>query len=65
MCDALRRLSRAPLLLIVSSAASADIVQGLRRGADAYVVEPFDMRELLVRAEALVRRSEGRVKASS
>lgn len=64
-CDALRRLSRAPLLLIVSSAASADVVQGLRRGADAYVVEPFDMRELLVRAEALVRRSEGRVKASS
>lgn len=64
-CDALRRLSRAPLLLIVSSAASADVIQGLRRGADAYVVEPFDLRELLVRAEALVRRSEGRVRASS
>lgn len=64
-CDALRRLSRAPLLLVVSSAASVDIVQGLRRGADAYVVEPFDMRELLVRAEALVRRSEGRIRASS
>lgn len=64
-CDALRRLSRAPLLLIVSSAASADVIQGLQRGADAYVVEPFDMRELLVRAEALVRRSEGRVKTSS
>jgi|YNPBryantNP2012_1023418.scaffolds.fasta_scaffold59641_1 DNA-binding response OmpR family regulator len=64
-CEALRKLSHAPLLLIVSSAASVDIVQGLRRGADAYVIEPFDMRELLVRAEALVRRSEGRIQASS
>ena len=60
-CDALRRYSRAPLLLIVSQAARKDIVQGFRRGADAYVVEPVDLRELLVRAEALLRRAEGRV----
>jgi DNA-binding response OmpR family regulator len=61
LCDTLRQRSRAPLLLIISSAARSDVIQGFRRGADAYVVEPFDMRELLVRAEALVRRAEGHV----
>jgi len=60
LCDVLRQHSLVPLLLIVSSVAKNYVIQGFRRGADAYVVEPFDMRELLVRAEALVRRAEGR-----
>ena len=59
LCEELRRRSRIPLLLLVSNAARKDIVQGLDKGADAYVVEPFNMRELLVRAEALVRRAAG------
>ena len=65
MCEALRQHSHSPILLIVSPSARTDIIQGFRRGADAYVSEPFDMRELLVRAEALVRRSEGRVSKST
>ncbi len=60
LCEVLRQRSLVPLLLVVSSAAKNDVVQGFHRGADAYVVEPFDVRELLVRAEALVRRAEGR-----
>jgi len=59
LCEELRRRSRIPLLLIVSAVAKKDIVEGLNRGADAYVLEPFDLRELLVRAEALVRRAKG------
>ncbi len=61
LCDIVRQHSNAPLLLVVSQAARKDVIQGFQKGADAYVVEPFDLRELLVRAEALLRRAEGRV----
>ncbi len=58
-CEAFRQRSHVPLLLIVSPAVRKEIVYAFDKGADAYVVEPFDLRELLVRAEALIRRSEG------
>lgn len=62
LCEALRQHSRVPLLLIVSPAISREIIYAFHKGADAYVVEPFDLRELLARAEALIRRAEGRLR---
>ncbi|MCS7220337.1 MAG: response regulator [Anaerolineae bacterium] len=61
LCEALRQRSRVPLLLIVSPAVSREIISAFHKGADAYVVEPFDLRELLARAEALLRRAEKRL----
>ena len=61
LCEVLRRHSRVPLLLIVSPVVGKEIAHAFYKGADAYVVEPFDLRELLVRAEALIRRAEGRL----
>src|SRR5262249_31587591 len=37
-----------------------DRVQGLKRGADDYVIKPFSARELLARVEAVLRRSVDR-----
>jgi DNA-binding response OmpR family regulator len=36
-----------------------DIVEGLRLGADDYVVKPFSPRQLVARIEAVLRRSKG------
>ncbi|GAB4557617.1 MAG: hypothetical protein Kow0047_02090 [Anaerolineae bacterium] len=65
LCETIRKRSKTPLLLILSTATSGDAIQGFYRGADAYVVEPFDMRELIVRAEALVRRAAGHLRQSA
>lgn len=46
-----------PLVLILSSRITeADIVAGLRAGADDYLRKPFGMQEFLARIEALARR---------
>lgn len=46
----------AGVLLLTARDAVADRVDGLRGGADDYVVKPFDMEELTARAGAILRR---------
>ncbi|NJL48217.1 MAG: response regulator transcription factor [Leptolyngbyaceae cyanobacterium SM2_5_2] len=46
-----------PLVMILSACATeADIVTGLKAGADDYLTKPFGMQEFLARVEALTRR---------
>ena len=49
-----------PILILTARDATNDIIQGLETGSDDYMVKPFDMRELMARCTALVRRSYGR-----
>ena len=46
-----------PIIVVTARDASGDRVDGLRAGADDYVVKPFDMSELGARIEAVLRRS--------
>ena len=59
--DLLRRLRDRsldlPVLMVTARDAVEDRVQGLRQGADDYLVKPFAIDELLARCEALLRRS--------
>lgn len=49
-----------PVIILTARGAENDRVQGLRLGADDYVVKPFSVRELLARVEAVLRRSPER-----
>lgn len=49
-----------PVLILTARDAADDIIQGLETGSDDYMVKPFDMRQLVARCKALVRRSYGR-----
>lgn len=49
--------SKVPVLMLTSLSSVDDKVRGLNAGADDYLGKPFDLRELLARAQALVRMS--------
>lgn len=62
--DVLRAIRRErpalPVILITARGSEEQRVEGLRLGADDYVVKPFSIRELLARVEAVLRRSPER-----
>jgi len=49
-----------PVIILTARGSESDRVEGLRLGADDYVVKPFSVRELLARVEAVIRRSPER-----
>lgn len=55
----LRAQSDLPILMLTARGESQDRITGLERGADDYLPKPFEPRELMLRASALVRRTRG------
>jgi len=53
------RRDSTPVLILTARDAIEDRVRGLQRGADDYIVKPFDLRELEARIHALIRRHRG------
>jgi DNA-binding response OmpR family regulator len=51
------RAARLPVLMLTARGDEADRVLGLEVGADDYVAKPFSARELVLRVQALLRRS--------
>jgi DNA-binding response OmpR family regulator len=49
-----------PVIILTARGTEDDRVQGLKMGADDYMVKPFSARELLARVEAVLRRSVAR-----
>lgn len=46
-----------PIIMLTAKGREEDVIMGLSLGADDYVIKPFSIKELLARAEALLRRS--------
>ena len=51
---------RLPVIILTAKGREADRVEGLKLGADDYVVKPFSVLEVLARVEAVLRRSAER-----
>lgn len=58
ICNELRRSSiDTPILMLTARDQVNDKIRGFKSGADDYLTKPFDMDELRVRVEALIRRA--------
>ncbi|MGQ0709161.1 MAG: response regulator [Rhodoferax sp.] len=65
LTQALRRAGHAmPVLILTARDALQDRVEGLDRGADDYMIKPFELPELLARLRALLRRSQAATSAT-
>lgn len=54
----IREFSQVPVIMLTAKGEEDDKVKGLELGADDYVTKPFSPRELVVRAKAVIRRTE-------
>ncbi len=57
ICERIRKISTVPIIMLTARGSQADIVRGLRGGADDYLVKPFHPAELLARVSAVLRRA--------
>lgn len=59
VCKAIRAESQTPIIMLTAKGETSDKVNGLKGGADDYITKPFEMREVLARIEAVLRRTNG------
>ena len=57
VCKRLRQTSKVPIIMLTAKGETEDKVQGLEMGADDYIVKPFEVKELLARIHAVLRRT--------
>ena len=58
VCREIRAESDVPIIMLTAKGETADRVSGLEMGADDYIVKPFEMKELIARINAVLRRTE-------
>ena len=56
VCREIRKVSSVPSIFLTAKSDTFDKVLGLELGADDYIVKPFDVKELIARIKAVLRR---------
>ncbi len=68
MCRQLKQNAQTrhiPILMLTARKEEVDRIVGLALGADDYVVKPFSPRELVLRVQAILRRSQGGLQSTT
>ena len=58
VCAHIREKAKTPIIMLTAKGDVTDRITGLEMGADDYLVKPFEMKELMARINAVLRRSE-------
>ena len=58
VCKTIRAESQTPVIMLTAKSELEDKITGLKSGADDYITKPFEMREVLARIEAVLRRAD-------
>ena len=56
VCKKVRETSKMPIIMLTAKGELEDKVSGLEMGADDYITKPFEMKEVLARVHAVLRR---------
>ena len=56
VCRSIRSESKVPIIMLTAKEETEDKVQGLELGADDYITKPFEIKELIARIHAVLRR---------
>ncbi|MDF2510364.1 MAG: hypothetical protein K0S04_230 [Herbinix sp.] len=62
VCREIRKNSKVPIIMLSAKGEIFDKVLGLELGADDYIIKPFDSKELVARARAVLRRFQPEIK---
>ncbi|MGH1434919.1 MAG: response regulator transcription factor [Lewinella sp.] len=66
ICEQVRLTNRdVPIIFLTAKDTAQDRITGLRKGADDYLVKPFNLEELLLRVERLIQRTSKAPEASA
>ena len=58
VCKTIRAEGKTPVIMLTAKRETDDKVAGLKSGADDYITKPFEMKEVLARIEAVLRRAD-------
>ena len=65
VCSKIRETDKTPIIMLTAKGETIDKVAGLEMGADDYIVKPFEMKEVLARIHAVLRRTAGEEEQAS
>lgn len=57
VCRRIRQFSQVPILFLTGKVSEDDKINGLLTGADDYITKPYNLKELAVRIQVILRRS--------
>jgi DNA-binding response OmpR family regulator len=58
VCSRIREFSAVPVIMLTARSSQVDLIRGFEVGADDYLTKPFSAVELLMRVQAVLRRSK-------
>ena len=63
-CREIRKVSDTPIIMLSARGEEYDKINGFETGIDDYVVKPFSAKELMLRIDAIMKRSRGFMRTS-
>ena len=64
-CREIRKFKDTPIIMLSARGEEYDKIHGFELGSDDYVVKPFSPKELMMRVNAVIKRSNGGTKAEA
>lgn len=58
VCKYIRKTSQVPIIMVTAKIEDEDKIEGFNLGCDDYICKPFNMKELVLRVKAVLKRTE-------